>query len=259
MFDWDKTKYPRTWREMSFDFKAVFIYFGAMMAMTMAGPAIAAGGKVTVAGLIAAGAAVLSLRHRRTAGWRWRRPGPRQVLAALGAIALGAVFILATSPTFPAANAALLYLPVLGIVTMNALTALRITYLAESDFLADCGDPVRETKHAAASAIPPWKNALRTGFSVLFIAIWLDGMGSFYLAGKAMREGLPAPTETASAPLTDHGRTVYVTAARKAAIDLTTTVMTAGVPLIIVTALFLQLVVGIRLFPNMPVRGEPHA
>jgi hypothetical protein len=54
MFDSDKTKYPRTWREMSFDYKATFIYFAARMATMMAGAAISAIGKVVaVAAVIA--------------------------------------------------------------------------------------------------------------------------------------------------------------------------------------------------------------
>jgi len=259
MFDWDKTKYPRTWREMSFDFKAMFVYFGAMMAMMMAGAAMAASAKVAVAGAIATGATMLSLQHRRAAGWRWRRPGPRGIVRALFSLAIAAVLILAVSPTFPTADAAPWYLALLGIVTMNVLGALRITYLAEADFLADCGDAAPDARHSVASSIPSWKNALRIAFSVFFLAVWLDGMGSFYLAGITMRDGLPSPTETASAPYTEHGRTVYVTATRKAEIDAMQTVMMAGIPLAIISAFFLQLVVGVRIFPNMPVRGEPRS
>jgi len=50
-------------------------------------------------------------------------------------------------------------------------------------------------------------------YRAAFFAIWLLGMAFFYVHGVAIKAGASSPTETRTAAITEHGRTVYVTAA----------------------------------------------
>jgi len=64
------------------------------------------------------------------------------------------------------------------------------------------------------------------------------------------------PTATQSEPLTDHGKTVYVTSAEKQRIHYFQLASSVGIPLILVSAVILHFVVGVKLFSNAPTLSE---
>jgi hypothetical protein len=54
---------------------------------------------------------------------------------------------------------------------------------------------------------------------VVFMLVWVAGVASFYFSGTAFKNGSPEPTATQTQPLTDHGKTVYVTPTEKQRVD----------------------------------------
>ena len=85
LFDFNRDTMPRRWSEMSLEFKLMFAYHIAMMALLVAGDAVPVSGEIAIAAGILAVIVALSWRHRETMGWRWpgaktgsivsRRPG----------------------------------------------------------------------------------------------------------------------------------------------------------------------------------------
>ena len=77
-----------------------------------------------------------------------------------------------------------------------------------------CGDQeLRQPEPADPSCEPFWKKAVRTVFTLYFMAVWIAGVSYFWVQGRAFRDGTTHPTPQRTETLTDHGKTVYITLA----------------------------------------------
>lgn len=71
MFSWRPSMYPRSWREMSLEYKSMIVYHIGMLIMFMTGDVLTVPFEAGVALALTAIGVLLSLRHRRQVGWRW--------------------------------------------------------------------------------------------------------------------------------------------------------------------------------------------
>jgi len=258
MFSHRPSTYPRSWREMSLEFKSMFAYHIGMMVMFMAGGLLTIPLEVGVALTLAAMCVLLSLRHRRLVGWRWPGVSTKDVLLALAVIVGGVVFLTAATPMFSPFEPYALpwYLAGVGIVSFNVLIMLRVITYAESDFVAPATQPVAAASEATPSpAVPRWHALVRMACTVLFVVAWLDFMAFFYVSGQAFQHGSTTPTAMQTEPMKDHGTVVYVTPDEKARVDLLEQGQ-VGIPIAIGLALFAHFVLGVKIISNVPTRAE---
>jgi hypothetical protein len=248
-----EAKYPRRWRDMSFEYQGMFAYHIAMMVMFATGilpvlyeVAVAAGIFVVIAGV--------SWDRRRRMDWHRPPLAAWDVLKAIGALAMSGLFAFVASQGFPFTNPhfAPWFLGLAGISTFGVLQQLKVVTFSEAEFV-DLGQP----KPAPAVEVmnpeggePSWHRAVRGIYYVAFFAIWLTFMAFFYFDTGAVRDGAPAPTATQSAPITEHGNTVYISRDRAQLINLLQTIAMTGIPLIIVSGFLLQIFGRVRLFPG---------
>jgi len=257
LFDVDKSNYPRRWADMSFEFKCLFTYHIAMMAMMAAGSALHLRCKVLIAAAILGGVFFLSIRRRATMDWHWRPPGVARILKAFFGIALVGAFIASATPLFPIKSAAASwYLAAFGIGLFGFLRALGITHLAESDFRAECGPIDPAVSKSTGVSDPVWKRVARGAFSVLFLLVWLNGVASFYVFGTTFRTGSPSATATQTEPLVNHGQTVYVAESRKLLVERLQAGMMIGIPIALAIGFVLHFIVEVQLFPNTPTLSQ---
>jgi hypothetical protein len=93
----------------------------------------------------------------------------------------------------------------------------------------------------------------------VFLLVWTASVASFFFFGSAFRRGSAMQTATRTEPLTSHRKTVYVTRAEKQQIDYTQLGSRIGIPFVLVGAVVLHFVVGVKLFPNAPTLSEYRA
>jgi hypothetical protein len=246
--------YPRTWSEMSFEFKGMFAYHIVMMAMMLVGGSLAFIAQIAIAGVIAFLVAAASLLRRLRHRWRW--PG-LTVLRAAGAVLLAALmgyFLFAGVGGALQAQSFALDRPFapgpwmlagLGIAVFSILNVLRVTHVSEKAFQRECGDQALEPQPAPPPE-PRWKVVTKYVFFVGFLAVWLEVVTAIYVFDRTFRSGSPMPSAEQTAPLTNHGVTVYVTPAEKRLVDQLQGFMFIGIPAAIATAFFLQYVLKIR-------------
>jgi hypothetical protein len=266
LFDAPKSEnYPRKWREMSFDYKLMFVYHGCMMLLFATGGFFTTRQELMFVAVLVASLTTLSLRHRSQVGWRWQGVSNKQIFLALGGVVLVVVFLYAATPLFPPRNSQALpwYLAGLGIGLFNLLSAANLTRASEAQFLADCHEPVLSPETAppiapdhSSPAEPSWHRPIRAVYSVLFFAAWLSFVIFFYTDGVAIRDGSSTPTPTRIDFITEHGRDVYITPAQKLLHDRLQTASMLGIPLVLLSGAILHFLVGIKLFPNAPTLAE---
>jgi|GEM_PF-1636163 len=266
MFDPPIQRYPKKWKEMSLDFKLMFVYHGSMMVLFIAGQDLSVRQEITLTGILAVVLVAISLRHRRVMNWRWPSVRPRNVLwASFGAVAI-AFFLFSATPLFPPSDHHALpwYFAGLGIGVFGILTSLRVVNTSEADFLLNCwiiDQYGREIERASdlpqpTDSEPDWMRMVRGIYTVMFMLVWTFGVTSFFFFGNAFRHGSPMPTATQAEPLTDHDKTVFVTRTEKRRIDYFQLASEIGVPLVVVGGVILHFLVGVKLFPNAPTLSE---
>lgn len=252
--------YPRKWKDMSLDFKLMFVYHGCMMFLFISGSRFTTRQELLIAASLVAVLTILSLRHRTAIGWKWKGITTKDLAMAIGVGALLVFFLHSASPQFPASNPSFLpwYLAGFGIGAFNILTTLKLVRSSEAQMRADCSDALAEPKQQpkGESLEPRWHRIARGIFSCLFLLVWLEGVAFFYYHGKVFSSGSSTPTATQSDPISDHGNTVYITHAQKVQLDRMETMMFTGVPAILVSGLVLHFLVGVKLFPNTPTLAE---
>jgi hypothetical protein len=248
--DFPFERYPRTWREMSYDFKLVFLYHGSMMLLFVAGQALSLAAEVMIAAALLVAATLLGIRHRRTTPWAWPGVSISRLLGAAATVVLGGLFLSAATPLFPPSNPGSLpwYLAGLGIILFATLNTLRLVAFAEADYFTP--PTIRRSVEL------PWKKGARLVYSILFLAVWLDGVASFYYFGTTFRDGSAMPTPAQTEPLRNHGEVVYVTASQKRLVDTLQTGMAIGIPSALLLGVILHFIVGIKLIPNAPTLDE---
>jgi len=252
--------YPRKWKDMSLDFKLMFVYHGCMMFLFIAGSGFTTRQELFIAISLAVVLTILSLRHRSAIGWKWKGITTKDLAMAIAGSALLVFFLHAATPQFPASNPRFLpwYLAGFGIGAFNVLTMLKLVRSSESQMLADCSDTPTESKQEPKTeSLEPRRHRIARGiFSCLFLLVWLEGVAFFYHHGKVFSSGSPAPTATQTDPISDHRNTVYITHAEKVQLDLLETMIFTGVPAILVGGFVLHFLVGVKLFPNTPTLAE---
>ena len=246
---------PRTWSEMSFEIKGMFLYHIVMMVMFVAGGAIAFADQILIAVAIILAIALMSLIRRFRHGWHWRGVG---VLRAAGAVLLtglmGYFLFAGVGGALQAQGFALdrpfalgpWALAGLGIALFAVLNVLRVTHVSEKAFRSECGEQAAQLEPELPPE-PRWKTIVKYAFIAVFLAVWLEAVTAFYVFDRTFRAGAPMPTAEQSAPLTNHGVTVYVTPAEKRLVDQLHGFMFVGIPATIATALFLHFVLRVRL------------
>jgi hypothetical protein len=125
-FDEPTKRRATSWKEMSVEFRMMFVYQGCMMALFITGGALTVKLELLVAiALIAVGAAV-SLRRRSEKKWHWRSPGAKGAAIATGTTLLMAFFLYSATPMFSPARPQFLpwYLAGFGIGAMAGIPSL---------------------------------------------------------------------------------------------------------------------------------------
>jgi hypothetical protein len=97
---------------------------------------------------------------------------------------------------------------------------------------------------------------VRGSYYTVFFAVWLSGLAAFYYSRVGMRDGSSTPTATKMEPLQDHGRVVYVSRRDKALINSLQTAMQVGIPSLILGGFFLNFIMGVKIFNNVPTMEE---
>lgn len=252
--------YPRKWKDMSLDFKLMFVYHGCMMFLFIAGSAFTTRQELFIASSLVVVLTMLSLRHRSAVGWKWEGVKTKDLAMAIGVAALMVFFLGAGSSMFPASNPRFLpwYLAGFGIGFFNVLSTLKLVRSSESEMLADSRThPAEQTSTVATEPLEPrWRRVVRGIYSCLFLLVWIEGVYFFQYSGKTFQSGSPTPTATQTDPISDHGNTVYITHAQKVQLDRMETMMFTGIPAILVSGFVLHFLVGIKLFPNTPTLAE---
>jgi hypothetical protein len=266
LFDAPKSEnYPRKWRDMSFDYKLMFVYHGCMMLLFAGGGFFTTRQELVFVAVLVPSLTTLSLRHRSQVGWRWQGVSNKEIFLALGEVILVVVFLYAATPLFPPRTPQALpwYLAGAGIGAFGLLGALNLARGSEAQFLADCHEPVLSPEPAppiapdnSSSAEPSWHRLVRAIYSILFFATWLSFVIFFYSDGVAIRDGSSSPTPTRTDSITEHGRAVYITPAQKLLHDRLQTVPFIGIPLLLASGAILHFLVGVKLFPNAPTLAE---
>ncbi len=260
---------PKTWREMSVDFRLMFVYHGGMMVLFMTGRSLSVRAEIAIALALAAVLTVISVRHRKITHWRWPGVSPRDILFSVLTVAGIVFFLFSTTTLFPPSDSRFLpwYLAGLGIGVFGVLSNLKIVYQSEAEFLAHCRtidqygreiEPAPEAQEAKDVEIR-WKRVVRGVYTVTFMLLWVGGVAFFYFFGTSFRNGSPVPTASQSEPLTDHGKTVFTTRAEKQRIDRLQAVSWGGIPLVLLSGVILHFIVGVKLFPNTPTLSEYRA
>ena len=252
--------YPRKWKDMSLDFKLMFVYHVCMMVLFIAGSAFTTRQELFIAASLVLVFTMISLRHRSAIGWQWQDIKTKDLAIAIGVAVLMVFFLGAGSSMFPASNPRFLpwYLAGFGIGFFNVLSILKLVRSSESQMLADSRTSIPEQPSRAVTEPlePRWHKFVRGIYSCLFLLVWIEGVYFFNYFGKTFQSGSPTPTATQTEPISDHGKTVYITHAQKVQLDRMETMMFTGIPTILVSGFALHFLVGVKLFPNTPTLAE---
>jgi len=85
MFDFSQQRYPKTWKEMSVDYRLMFVYHGSMMALMMMGQGLLSlRQEILVTAMLVTVLASISMRHRAHSNWRWPGVSGKDVFYAIG-------------------------------------------------------------------------------------------------------------------------------------------------------------------------------
>jgi hypothetical protein len=252
-----------SWKEMSAESRMMFVYHGCMMVLFITGGVLTVKLELAIATTLIAIGTAFSLRRRREKNWHWRSPGVKGAAMTTGTVLLMAFFLYSATPMFSPARPQFLpwYLAGFGIGLFNVLSALNLVKSSEAEFEAECGEPPPPSASASGQTqltSPParWKQVVRGAFTVYFFAVWITGVSSFYFSGKAFRGGSPTPTASHTEPMTEHGKTVYVSPAEKRLVDLSETGMMVGIPSVFVLGFVVHFLLGVKLVDNAPTLRE---
>ena len=256
--------WPRTWADMSFDCRLFFAFHMTMVLLLIGSSLVmASAGKdqsllleAGIAAAFLATAILLSVHNRRLRRWHWTGAGPAQFLKAALAVAVAAILLLAASPMIDFADPRVLpwVFGLLGICLFNLLTSLRLVRASETRFAADC---TRSQEIAPQQpSEPTWKRVVRWVHSAVVVLVWLEMMTFFYVYGIRIRAGSLAPTSEHTVAINDHGTYVYLSSSDAALVNTLEAIGFAGIAGVILSALFLQSVLGVRLTGLPPPKAR---
>ena len=251
---WGKSETsPRSWSEMAIDFKLMFALHGAVMIQFMFGGSLSIADEAAIQGTLISLAIILAAWHRRQAGWRWRRAGAKQYLSAASALVFVGLFLGAAVPMAPPTSPHMLpwYMAGAQIGLFGALKALRIARGSEAEFQADC-DPEQhlEELEDGNSPQPNWRLWARRIYSAAFMVIWLEFLAFLYHHGITFRGGVATPNAVMNTAMSDHGHTVYVTAAEFARDQTLMEIGMIGMFSVVISGLILHFILRVPVFGN---------
>lgn len=251
---------------MSLDYRLMFVYHGCMMVLLVAGQGFSVRQESLLTIVLVIILVTISVRHRKVTNWRWPGVRFRDALYVVFGAAAVAFFLFSATPLFSPSDHHFLpwYLAGLGIGTFGILSGLHVVETSEANFLLRCrtidqyGREIEQAPEPPAPKISDanWKNLARGVYTVVFVLVWIAGVASFFFFGSSFRRGSPAPTATQTEPLKDHGKTVYVTRSEKERIDSLQLVSWVGIPLVLVSAVVLHFLIGVKLFADAPTLPE---
>ncbi len=247
--------YPRTWSEMSFEFKGMFAYHLSITVMVIASGWLTPIEETLIAAALMLAIAVASFIRRLRHEWHWQGVTALRAAGAVLVAVLTGYFLFATSGLALQAQGLELDRPYawspfilagLGIGVFIVLNVLRITHLSEKAFREECGDQGLQPQPAPPPE-PRWKVITKYVFIAAFLAVWLEGVTFFYVYDRTIRAGSPTPTVERSVAFKNKGVTVYITSAEKQLIDQLQRFMFVGIPAVMAASVFLHFVLKIRI------------
>ncbi|HEX4303685.1 MAG TPA: hypothetical protein VHZ78_12890 [Rhizomicrobium sp.] len=246
------TKYPRTWREQSLEFKFMFAYHAAMMVMFVPGM-VPVPAELAIAGGAILVFAAMSLYRRRRLAWRHPPLGFRDIAGAIGGLAFSVLFGTVAAQNFPVFDPHFLpwLLALVGIALFGTLQQLKYVALSEQEFL-EMGNPATAPAvelPVEAGGEPGWHRVVRGVHRAATFAAALVFLAFMYLDGKAMQEGASHPTATQTVARTEHGWTVYLARDRATLLNELEIAMFVAIPSVLVLGFALQLA-GFNIFPG---------
>jgi hypothetical protein len=137
-----------------------------------------------------------------------------------------------------------------GIGVFTVLNRLRIVHRTEAGFRASCGDGVPSALDEERVREPAWKRVIGAAFFMFVMLVWLEAVTALWVPASIFSAGSPVPTAEQSVPMTEKGRTVYVSSDDKHLSNLLFDGALLGVPLVIAIGAFLQFVLKVRLDPE---------
>lgn len=265
MAGFSRERNPKTWKDMSVDFRLFFVFHGSMMVLMMMGGELSLRQEIFIVAALVAILVFIAMKHRTRSNWHWPGIGGKDVLFAIGIAVTVTFFLFAATPIFSPLNARMLpwYLAGANIGMFSILGALKLVYGSEVDFLLHC-TAVNQygQEFPLLSEIPKpklieaaWKKVARGIYFVAFLLVWIAGVVSFYLTGLALKSGSPVPTATQTEPLANHGKTMYITPAEKQRIDRLQMVSWMAIP-VVLSGLALHFLAGVKLFGDAPTLPE---
>jgi hypothetical protein len=93
--------YPKQWKDMSLEFKMMFVYHGCMMFLFMTGGAFSVHQELMLTGVLLLLLTWISLDHRGSTGWRWQGVKPKNLFFAAGGAVLTGALLYSATPLFP--------------------------------------------------------------------------------------------------------------------------------------------------------------
>jgi hypothetical protein len=258
VFNTANSSYPKSWKEMSFDFKLFFAYHLSMMGLFLVGgfaPIVVL--VALVIGLVGAVSA-LSIANRRRRNWRWPGASSRNALQAIVVLVLGIFFFAADTPSVSVWDPHVFawFAGGGGFTLFFVLASMNLVTLSEADFLIQCGQHAVPPRKPAQPVEAKWKTMLRAGFSIYFLILWVTGVTYFWCFNIAFRDGSPAPTPSQTEALVDHGKTVYITPEEMRRLSLLRLSLFPGVTSVFIIGGFIHFGLGIKLVPNLPTLRE---
>lgn len=255
MFDSNDSKQVTSWKEMSFDAKLFTVYFGIIFFLFICSSLFSLPSQIAIVTILVCVLAPLSIIHRIKNRWHWPGMGIKNLLEAIGALAIYLFFFGSITPiasplqpkVFPwfAAGG--------GMILFSVLASLNFVSWSEKQFRTCCEDQIVSASQLVKQPFEPvWKRLLRTLYLIYFIAVWIIGVGFFWQFNIAFRDGSPEPTASQTETLVNHGKTIYITPEEKRFISLLRRGSYIGIPSAIILGVVLDFVVGAKIFSNTP-------
>jgi hypothetical protein len=270
-FGFQNINYPRSWKEMSFDFKLMFLDFGGYFLLFACGSGVSLVAEVIFASLLAIILIIFSIRHRLENHWRWPGASSKNIYQAFIVTVFEGLFVFAALQIFPLTHPSSLpwYLSLASIGLFNILVMLQIVDLTETDFKMKCfvksdmpisqaidspsliASDISETI-LAESEVPEsnWKKRVKRAYGIFFFLVWLEVIALLYFSSEIYRNGSSIQTSSQTAPLVDHGQVVYITQNEKLVIDVLQAGSCVGIPAAVILGLLLQRVFRVMVFPE---------
>jgi hypothetical protein len=178
-FDPVKTKYPRSWADVSLEYRCFGVFFLSMMFMLLLSRQISAPIELLIAIFLILAFIALSIRHRSATGWRWAGVR-RHDLWMAGVTVFTFIFFLYYALPFSESGCfSPLFLPwELAVIVMGSffvLQQLKIVEYSESAFRESCGRGTKPTISTGSEPEPleaRWKRLVRGVYTIAFFLFW---------------------------------------------------------------------------------------